>query len=937
MILHSNDRENSKGTFCRVIVTLIFTIIYIGYPSSALSQRSGHVFDIDGQNFDSTDTLNDFKGDGFTEIMLVQDAPLLTNQVSTRKLNIPLPGHPQSKEDVKKSLRQYLIEHPQLLLGLDIEDLRLNYSIKIPAKANRPAMVFILFKQYFENQIVEESHLRYSIKILENDSLIVSAVARVFPNVHIPKKQEHENQFLINQAKQNLNIKESNVTTGRKSIRFVEGAWHKVLEVVFDKIPNYKFLIDVYSGTILTKEDQFVHAIGPPKALPHRFIKNISGHVSGRGVIFDPGTTGDNLDTLNLTDLLITDSQGNTTHTNTEGGFSFTGLFNPTVITAKLSGKWIETISCVGSTIATCDVTNSDLVEMDLASAHQPASILFNPNGNDEYDTAQVNGYYHGTFMHNWFKERFPPTFTGIDIPLRTYVNVPDPVGCGGFYAPVNFIPTGGFQPISIILFDSGLNWDFGGIFFDSCINTAFDTFVLHEYTHFVDDMTGGLQDLNVLAEGWADLFATYATDQPIWAENFTDPPLVEPDGIIRTVDNNCTYVPQGLTPEGCRLASTFSGFGWQLRENLKASLGETQGIEMAESLTIAGILSGSIDIPNAVFDIVLIDDDDGDLSNGTPHLAEIEAAANHHNIPLLHQCADTVPCIFSTIQEAIDNAVNGDVILVDPASYNAIETIDFKGKAITVKSTDSINQFELERALFQNGEGRDTILDGFLIQFQTLALVDGGAIFIDNSSPTIKNGKIFDNSLNGSNGGGIYCQNNAAPLIINNIIARNNIIPIGILGGNGGGVACYNSAPELINNTISGNTASDGGGIYLNNSNAVITNSILWNNTASTNPEISLDNSTATITYSNVQGGFSGEGNIDGDPLFIDPSNNDFHLSSGGIYFPGSPSIDAANGDVALNLDLEGHPRVDDPSIVNTGIGNPNFVDMGALETQLP
>ncbi|MCH9021473.1 MAG: hypothetical protein IID32_01760, partial [Planctomycetes bacterium] len=43
------------------------------------------------------------------------------------------------------------------------------------------------------------------------------------------------------------------------------------------------------------------------------------------------------------------------------------------------------------------------------------------------------------------------------------------------------------------------------------------------------------------------------------------------------------------------------------------------------------------------------------------------------------------VPGDFATIQGAIDAAVNGDEVVVDPNTY--YEIIDFLGKAITVRS----------------------------------------------------------------------------------------------------------------------------------------------------------------------------------------------------------------------------------------------------------
>ena len=63
--------------------------------------------------------------------------------------------------------------------------------------------------------------------------------------------------------------------------------------------------------------------------------------------------------------------------------------------------------------------------------------------------------------------------------------------------------------------------------------------------------------------------------------------------------------------------------------------------------------------------------------------------------------------------------------------------------------------------------------------------------------------------------------------------------------------------------------------------------------------------------------------------PLFNDPSNHDFHLTAG------SPSIDAADGDVAPTLDMDGNARVDDTNVGDTGTGNPPYADHGAFEYQ--
>ncbi|MHC4568751.1 MAG: hypothetical protein ACYTE3_23695, partial [Planctomycetota bacterium] len=71
--------------------------------------------------------------------------------------------------------------------------------------------------------------------------------------------------------------------------------------------------------------------------------------------------------------------------------------------------------------------------------------------------------------------------------------------------------------------------------------------------------------------------------------------------------------------------------------------------------------------------------------------------------------------------------------------------------------------------------------------------------------------------------------------------------------------------------------------------------------------------------TYSNVQGGWSDEGNIDVDALFADPANGDYHLKSqAGRWCPQtqewiaddetSPCIDA--GDPDSDLHAESSPN---------------------------
>ena len=80
---------------------------------------------------------------------------------------------------------------------------------------------------------------------------------------------------------------------------------------------------------------------------------------------------------------------------------------------------------------------------------------------------------------------------------------------------------------------------------------------------------------------------------------------------------------------------------------------------------------------------------------------------------------------------------------------------------------------------------------------------------------------------------------------------------------------------------------ATNGGGMYLLLSNPTLTNTINWDNSLES-ISLHFGNEQPFITYSDIEGGWEGEGNIDLDPLFTDPDNDDYTLQEG------SPCIDS-------------------------------------------
>jgi len=201
-------------------------------------------------------------------------------------------------------------------------------------------------------------------------------------------------------------------------------------------------------------------------------------------------------------------------------------------------------------------------------------------------------------------------------------------------------------------------------------------------------------------------------------------------------------------------------------------------------------------------------------------------------------------------------------------------------------------------------------------------ATVYGGGVYNNgNSAMTFANCTFSHNSAN-SYGGGMFNGYSNSLTVSNSVFSQNN-------STYGGGMFNHSSSPTVINCTFSGNSANQGGGICnYENSHPIAANSIFWGNVAGSGASIFTNtSSTSDVTYSCIQGGDTGTGNIDINPLFVVSAvPGDLRLEAG------SPCIDAANGDVAPILDILGNARWDDPNTPNTGIGTPP-PDMGAFE----
>jgi parallel beta-helix repeat protein len=304
----------------------------------------------------------------------------------------------------------------------------------------------------------------------------------------------------------------------------------------------------------------------------------------------------------------------------------------------------------------------------------------------------------------------------------------------------------------------------------------------------------------------------------------------------------------------------------------------------------------------------------------------------------------------YDLIRHAISEANPGDKIVISEGVYN--ENINFNGKNVILSSSDPGNPVIVAGTVlagnlsstgpvvtFTAGEDEGCVLTGFTISGPAAAIYCSGA------SPAITDCRIENNG-----GNGIELRDGGNPIITNCEINSNAGTGIEMQAKQSGRMTVFN-LPIISNCVIAGNmqhgisggiptitncTIAANAGCGISNSRPTVMNSIIYYNSAGTervegvSPSIrgqdARDTDAATVSYSDVQGGWPGEGNIDAAPCFAEPGfwnlngtlddvsddfwvPGDYHLrSQAGRWYPGSqswvldvltsPCIDTGNPD---------------------------------------
>jgi parallel beta-helix repeat protein len=283
-------------------------------------------------------------------------------------------------------------------------------------------------------------------------------------------------------------------------------------------------------------------------------------------------------------------------------------------------------------------------------------------------------------------------------------------------------------------------------------------------------------------------------------------------------------------------------------------------------------------------------------------------------------------------IGAANDNADNSQHVLT---AYSVKATAILDGFTVTAGNADGTSGTSsyFGGGMDCGGSGSPTVIGCTFIRN---AAHFGGAIDNAGSDATFTNCRFVGNCAIGR-GGAIEAS---SPKLTNCAFSGNIAEAGGALSLQG------SSGTKIVNCTFAGNSSEYGGAIYSFFYLQSLSNCILWHNEAAHGPSVyGLE---LGIAYCDVEGGWTGTGNIDADPVFFrDPSPGtdakwgtpdddfgDLRLQSV------SYAVDAGDNSrvtAGTTTDISGTNRFQDIAATpDTGAGTAPIVDMGSYEATL-
>ncbi len=434
---------------------------------------------------------------------------------------------------------------------------------------------------------------------------------------------------------------------------------------------RYLTWVDALTGEVLMRTNQVRH-IGGRVAMPatadrpERVVRRmgidrpaavtVSGSVRAEVHAMYPYEAAENLEMPHL----ALNIPGDNLYTDAEGGFVSSAV-GPTNFTIPLTGRW--------STVYTNGVTPSGLVA--LADGYNNVDISSIGN------VKERSAYRAVSQIHDHMKLVLPD-FDGLDFSLPTNIDVAGE--CNAFYdgQSVNFYDAGGGCNATSLIADV----------------------VWHEYGHAINDFfyqsMGGFFMNGAMNEGYADLWAMSLGDLAEIGKGFNQG---SEEG-IRRYDQDPKVYPQDLVGEVHADGEIICGAWYDTHLLMGGDWTATMAL-FADAFP--GLQAETVNgdegqaFTDVLIDVLQADDDDADLSNGTPNAQAIIEGFDLHGITIFGYAEmDHAPVEFADADAAIE--IESDAEIIFPYS------LYFDGMKLRYRTTPTGAWSELEMVEGANG-----------------------------------------------------------------------------------------------------------------------------------------------------------------------------------------------------------------------------------------
>ncbi len=367
------------------------------------------------------------------------------------------------------------------------------------------------------------------------------------------------------------------------------------------------------------------------------------------------------------------------TETTFIGTYQLTGLTEPGTLTSYLEGPWVS--------------VNNAQQPSAMHSAWIEGQTIHNwdwGNNDNSYLKEEENAFFHVNVIHDYI------TYYGateMDYLMIANVNIPS--HCNAYYdgASINFFEAG-----------------------DECESTAVISDVIyHEYGHGIIHtldpslhyIGGYWGESGNIHEGLSDYWACTINNNPNMSEGFFvgDP---EP---LRICNSDDRY-PEDYDPEPHAGAQIISGAMWDIREVI--------GKEVIDPLLVNALRLQPITFSELVEALVVADDDNNNLSDGTPNITTICDSFYAHGITT-SACAGFTSQPLAIITSPTNLEQVDDIINVVGTAYGSV----YEEMTYYVIEYNDAGEWKAD-GISLAGNGENPISDDVLGTWNTKEVNDG-------------------------------------------------------------------------------------------------------------------------------------------------------------------------------------------------------------------